>query len=221
MRASLPLVTALAMIAGLLPMRNVRAQAPGPASAVVGAWTLNKDLSDAPAEKPSDDGDTPDRGQRRRGGGGGGGGGGFGRGGFGGGGRGGQRGGQRGGGAAAIDPETAARLRDAIRELRTPPEHLIIVQTDTMVIITGPDGRTIRLSPDGRKIKDEATRMERKTKWDAGKLVSEVSGPAGIKVTETYSADAERHQLHVTVHSDDDRRPFTLNRVYDADSASR
>jgi hypothetical protein len=202
---------------GLAPLMSVHAQTASPTAALTGAWSLNKDLSQSPEDKPFDDGDRRERGDRgdRRGGGGGGG---FGRGGFG---RGGGRGGQRGGDTAAVDPEAAARLRDAMRELRNPPDHLIIVQSGSMVILTGPDGRTTRLSPDGRKIKDESTKIERKTKWDAATLVSEVSGPSGLHLTETYAVDVEHHQLHVTVRSDDDRRKFTLNRVYDADAASR
>lgn len=98
-----------------------------------------------------------------------------------------------------------------------PPAHLIIVQTESMIVVTGPDGRTIRLSPDGKKIKDEATKLDRKTKWDGEKLVSEITGLAGAKITEAYSADPERHQLHVVVVYENDRRPRTVNRVYDAD----
>ena len=72
--------------------------------------------------------------RRRRGGGGG-----FGGGGFGGGGRGG------GQGTPAGDPEETARRRNAMRDILNPPDRLTIVQTDSMVIITGPDGRTTRL----------------------------------------------------------------------------
>ena len=67
-------------------------------------------------------------------------------------------------------------MRDAMRDVTEPSERLTIVQTDSMVLITGADGRTTRLSADGKKIKDENTGVERKTKWDGGKLVSEISG---------------------------------------------
>jgi hypothetical protein len=105
-----------------------------------------------------------------------------------------------------------------MRDIMNPPERLTIVQTENMIIMTGPDGRTTRLSPDGRKIKDDATKIERRTKWDGGKLVSEITGLAGAKITESYSVDPDRHQLHLTVQSDNDRRPITINRVYDADA---
>jgi hypothetical protein len=107
-------------------------------------------------------------------------------------------------------------MRDAMREIMNPPVHLIIVQTETMIIVTGPDGRTTRLSPDGKKVKDESTKTERKTKWDGLKLVSEISGLGPRKITETYSVDPERRQLHVDVQVE--QRPDTIHRVYDADS---
>ena len=210
-RRALETALALAAAAGVLAGgdRRAAAQTATPPS-LVGAWTLNKDLSDQPGDRSSDDRSGDRRGGRR-------GGGGFGGGGFGGGRRG---GGGRGGdgGRGGFDPEQTARTRDALREITDTPEHLTIVQAERMIILTGPDGRTTRLSADGKKIKDESTKLERKTKWDAGKLVSEITGLAGMKITESYWADPERHQLHVTVQNDNDRRPLSVNRVYDADA---
>jgi hypothetical protein len=200
------LVTALI---GLWLSAESRAQAPAPepAGSIVGAWTLNKDLSDRPQDRE------PDREGRpggRRSGGFGRGGGGFGRGGFG---RGG--GGDRGGGATS--PEDVARMRNAMRDIMNPPDRLTITQTERMVIMTTGDGRTTRLSTDGKTIKDDSTRIERKTKWDGGKLVSEISHLGPGKITETYSADPEHHQLHVTVQVENARQPMTVNRIYDAE----
>jgi hypothetical protein len=211
-------VAVSAAVVAVFGVSDRRADAQGsPQASLVGAWTANRELSDAPPQE----GDTADRGTddrrgSRRGGGG------FGGGGFGGGGR---RGGGRGGGGSrggddgrAGDPDQTARVRAAMRDIMNPPEHLTIVQSDTMIIVTGPDGRTTRLSADGKKIKDDATKIERKTKWDGGKLVSEISGLAGTKITESYTVDPERHQLHLTVQSDNQRRPTTIHRVYDADN---
>ena len=103
-----------------------------------------------------------------------------------------------GGGADGRKPEDVQRMRNALRDEMQAPEHLIITQSDATVIMTAGDGRTTRLSTDGRKIKDESTKVERKTKWDGGKLVSEINGLGRGKITETYSVDAERKQLHVT-----------------------
>src|SRR5438128_919338 len=112
-----------------------------PQSAIVGAWTMNADLSDArPDRGDRADGSGRERGDgggRRGGGYGGGGRGGF-RGGFGGGGM------RGGGGGRQVNPEETARMRDAMREITNPPDRLTIVQTGALVIITGGDGRTTR-----------------------------------------------------------------------------
>jgi hypothetical protein len=183
-----------------------------PASSLEGAWTLNKDLSDQASDGSGASDDRGDRRSGRRGGGGG-----FGGGGFGGGRRRGGGFGGGGGGRGDVDPEQMARMRSALRDITNTPEHVTIVQTDSMIIVTGQDGRTTRLSPDGKKVKDDSTKLERKTKWDGPTLVSEVSGVPGMKITESYSVDQERRQLHVSVKSDNDRRPLAINRVYDAD----
>ena len=185
-----------------------RAQAPE-ASALAGVWVMNHDLSDQPPARGAQQGG--DGGARRGNGGGGfGHGGGMRRGGFGGGGMG--RGRMNG------DPEEMARMREAMRDIMSPPERLTIVQTDGMVVLTDPDGRTTRLSPDGKKIKDDNTKIERKTHWDGGKLVSEISGLGSSKVTQTFAVDPEQHQLRVTVQMEGGRTNHarTITHVYDA-----
>jgi len=200
------------------------ALAPAPAQAaekpsMAGVWTLNKDLSDSGARDRGDNtGD--DRGDRgRRGGyGGGGGRGGFGGGRYGGGGMG-RGGGMRGGN---MNPEEMQRMRDAMRDLTNPSDRLTIAQTDSMIVVTGADGRTTRLSPDGKKIKDDNTGIERKTKWDGSKLVSEISGLGPGKATQTFAVDPEHHQLKITVQMEGrggrSNQPRTITSVYDADS---
>jgi hypothetical protein len=189
----------------------VRTETPQGSAAMVGAWTLNKDLSDAglagTGNRDGQGGDDAGRrggygGGRRRGGGG------FGGGGFG-------RGGA--GTAQPQEREAAQRMRDALRAEMQAPDHLTIVQSDTMVIITTKDGRTTRLATDGTKVKDESTGIERKTKWDGSKLVSEVTGLGSGKITETYAVDAELKQLRVALAIDGPRKT-SLTRVYDLDS---
>jgi hypothetical protein len=204
----------VAIMVSVWPTREGRAQTTNAANPIEGAWTLNRELSDSPQdggasggrEGGGDHGGNRGGGGRRRGGGGG-----FGGGGFGGGGRGG------GQGTPAGDPEETARRRNAMRDILNPPDRLTIVQTDSMVIITGPDGPTTRLTPDGKKIKDESTKIDRRTKWDGAKLVSDISGLPVGKVTETWSVDPEHRQLHISLKNDDDRRPLMVTRVYDAD----
>lgn len=202
-------LAAVTLLVGMWLAEESRAIAQTRSTPIAGAWTLNKDLSDTPPARLLDEGNRGDRDRGRQGGGG------FGRGGFGRGGFG--RGGGFGGGGERMNPEDMARVREAMREILNPPDHLTIAQTDTMVIITAPDGRTTRLSPDGKKVKDESTKIERKTRWDGGTLVSEINGLGPNKIIETYSVDAERHQLRIRTEIDNPRRPLTVNRIYDAD----
>jgi hypothetical protein len=182
-----------------------RAQAPEKTS-LVGAWTRNRELSDQPAAR--DRGDQRDRGGRGR----------MGRGGFGGGRGGFGRGG--GGGARMGNPEEMARMRDAMRTIMQPGDHLTITQTDSMIVITDQDGRTTRISPDNKKIKDDNTHIERKSRWDAGKLISEVSGAGRGKITQTFSIDPDAHQLRIVVEAEGgrDNQKRTVTHVYDADA---
>jgi len=185
----------------------LRAQTP-PSPSLEGAWTLNKDFSDKPPSgREGGQGREGHQGGHRGGGRGGGAGHG---GGFGGAGSG---GGQGQGGNA----EDVQRLRNALRDELEAPERLTIVESGSTIILTAGDGRTTRLSADGKKVKDESTKVERRTKWDAGKLVSEVSGLGQGKIVETYALDAEHKQLKVTLNIEGSQRKATVNRTYDAD----
>jgi hypothetical protein len=125
----------------------------------------------------------------------------------------------RGGGAPQMSPDEVARMRDALRDVTNPSDHLVITQTDSMVVLTGADGHTTRLSPDGKKVKDDNTKVERKTKWDGGKLVTEISGLGSGKMTQTLAVDQEHKQLRLSVVMEGGRsgQPRTLTQVYDAD----
>lgn len=170
--------------------------------ALAGVWVRNGEQSDAPTT-PGDRG-----GERGRRGGMGpmGRGGGFGRGGAG-----------RGGGRMGGDPEEMARVREAMRDILQPPDRLIITETDSMIAIAGPDGRTTRLAPDGRKIKDENTKVERRTRWEDDKLISEISGAGPGKITQTFSIEPGRRRLRIVVQTEGGPggRSRTINHVYD------
>ena len=185
--------------------RSTQAQTDPKGTAIVGAWKLNTELSDKP-QQPGDN--TQGNGGRRQGGGyGRRGGGGFGRGGF---------GGNRGGTNSA-SPEDRQRMRDALREIMNPPERLTIVESNSMIILTSGDGHVERLTANGKKIVDDSTKIERKTKWDGDKLVTETSGAGSPKITETYWVDPEHKQLHVGVQMErPNRSAMTINHVYDA-----
>ena len=109
------------------------------------------------------------------------------------------------------------RMRDALRDITNPSDHLTITQTESMVVITGADGRTTRLSPDGQKIKDDNTKIDRRTKWESGKLVSEIGGLGPGKAIQTFAVDPDRRQLRITVQIEGgrSRQPRTITHVYD------
>jgi hypothetical protein len=184
-----------------------RAQAADKAS-LAGAWALNRELSDQPpARERGDQRGHGERGQR----------GGFGggrRGGFGG-------GGGRGGDGRAGDPDEIARMREALRIILQPGDHLTITQSDSMILITDQDGYTTRLSADGKKIKDENTKIERKTRWEAGKLISEINGTGRGKITQTFSTDSDTHQLRIVIETEGgrDNQKRTFTHVYDSGGA--
>jgi hypothetical protein len=207
---------AVTMCAGLPVASAAQAQTASTPS-IEGGWTLNKSQSDQQSTG-RDDQSQGDRGDRSRGGGRSGRGGGYGgRGGFGG--RGGMgRGGS--GNAPPMNQEDAARQRDAMRDVMNPPDHFVITQTESMVVLTAPDGRTTRLSPDGKKVKDDNTKVERKTKWEGGKLVSEINGLGPSKMTQTFAVDPESHQLRITVQVEGNGRAQarSFTHVYDLDA---
>jgi hypothetical protein len=202
------LASATALVVGYWPAHGwMQTQTDNKVRAIVGAWTLNTDLSDKRQEPQ----DGQNGGGRRQGQGGSGrrggfGGGGFGRGGFGGG----------SGSTSSMSPEERQRLRDELRGIMNPPDRLTITETNSMIIITAGDGHVERLTANGKKITDESTKIERKTKWDNDKLVTEISGAGPRKITETYWVDPDHKQLHVSVLLDIPNRSTTVNRVYDA-----
>ena len=211
MNRSIALVS-LIMLAAALPVTPYRARAQTGAGSIAGAWTLNTDLSDKPQQQTQADGGDRGggygRGGGRSGGGRGGRGGGFGGGGF---------GGRGGGQTSGVNPEDRERMRQAMLDIMNAPNRLTITQTSSMVTIVTDDGRTTRLDPNGKGIKDESTKITRKSKWDNGKLVSEISGAGPGKITETYAIDPEHHRLTVTVQMEN-RGPQArvIHRVYDA-----
>jgi hypothetical protein len=115
-----------------------------------------------------------------------------------------------------MSPEERQRLRDELRDIMNPPDRLTITEANSMIIITAGDGHVERLTANGKKITDESTKIERKTKWDHDKLVTEISGAGPRKITETYWVDPEHKQLRVSVLLDIPNRSRTVNRVYDA-----
>lgn len=111
-------------------------------------------------------------------------------------------------------------MRDAMRDLTDPPDHLTITLTESMVIITSSDGRTTRLSPDGKKVKDENTNIERKTRWDGARLVSEINGLGPGRITQVFVVDPEMHRLRISAQMEGGRSGHarTISHIYDPDA---
>jgi hypothetical protein len=189
-------------------------------ASIAGAWSVNRELSDQPKDPSARESGGSDHDRPR-------GGGGRGMGGHGGGGRGGGFGGRGGGGSGGpgMNREDAARVREALRDIVNPPDRLIVTQTDSMIVITAADGRTTRLSPDSKKVKDENTKIERKTRWEGEKLITEISGlPAG-RIVQSYvvdRVDPDQPRLRITVQMEgrNGSPPRTITHVYDRESSS-
>ena len=194
MRSRIFVVVAIVALS-VLTLRGVepQSQPQGDMSQILGAWTINKDMSDL-GVGPTERGDSRGGGYGRGGGGGsgrGGGRGGYG-GGYPGGGGGYGRGGQGGGQPTEQQREEMERRLTALHDIIEAPEHLTIVQTNSMIIVTTGDGRTTRLSPTGEKVKDESTNFERRTKWEGE------SSSARLKATPAASRKRIPPILHIT-----------------------
>ena len=115
------------------------------------------------------------------------------------------------------------------------PSHFVLRSIPVLSSLTFlPSGanRVVRPSADVR------TTIERKTKWDGEKLVTEVSGlgPMG-KATQTIAADPESHQLRIVLQMEGGRQadgrqaaagnsaqgrgPRTITHVYDDDKYAK
>ena len=100
----------------------------------------------------------------------------------------------------------------------TPPTRWTIVQTDSAIVVTTNEGKTTRLAPTGKKIKDDNTKTERKTKWDGGKLVSEISG---LGPGHDHRALLGRYGHPSAACAADDSQPRAEHRSDDAQSSIR
>ncbi len=184
---------------------------------IVGAWTLNHDLSTSPEDIASGR-----DGSRAGGGSGGFGGGGRGGGGFGGGGRGGGGLGGRGGGMGQPSEEDRQRMQALIRRLREAPERLTITFDGKTVAFANGDGRTWKVTTDGKKqtILTGDGEIELKGRIEGPKLIVEetVTGRGKLLYTYAPAEDAGTRRLSVQVKLEGGnmaRRVPEMTRVYD------
>ena len=195
---------------------------------LTGRWKLDPEKSDDARAKMQDVMGEGRQGRGDNGGdsGNGGNGGQGGRGHWGGGGGGGHWGGHGGGyggggyhgggghGGNRPSEEERAAMRNVMDDVMRPADVLTVTQGDGEVTMVGDDGRTTRLFPDGRK--DANGKVERKSKWDGGRLVTEIHAGTGPTVTQAWwlSPDGRQLQSSVLFQSRDGGRQVVINRLY-------
>ncbi len=170
--------------------------------AIVGAWTLNHDLSTKPEDIAS-----------RREGSRAGGGGGFGGrpGGFG-----------RGGGMGQPSEEDRLRAQAVLRRMREAPERLTITYDGKTVAFANGDGRTWRVTTDGKRqtILTGDGEIDLRGRIEGPKLIVEetISGRGKLLYTYAPAEDAGMRRLSVQVQLESgnaSRRVPEMTRVYD------
>ena len=139
---------------------------------------------------------------------------------------------------AAMNPDDMARMRDAMRDLINPSNHLTIVETDSMVVMTSADGRTTRLSPDGKKNQGRQHRNRAQDEMGRRKARDrDQRSRSDGKATQTIAADPESHQLRIVLQMEGGRQagggqaaagnsaqgrgPRTITHVYDDDKYTK
>jgi hypothetical protein len=206
-----------AVAAAALFSPPARAQ-PG-ASALAGAWTLNRSLSEMPKEIGFNVNWFPTSGETR--------GGSTGSTGGSGGGRGGRRGSGGGGSPSpfAQRPESydeSRRVQLLTTEARNPPARLMIVDTPGAVTFTNELGQSRVLHPDvhDEPINAEGVSLIANTKRDGDKLVVDYYVAQGRDVRYTYSHAASPPQLIVEVQFLERGAGDKARRVYEPGGAT-
>ncbi len=201
---------ALAAILGLsLPARAGDSQKPLPD--LSGQWSLERDHSQLPPERPGREGDnekpeegTPERPRGPMGG--------DGMGGMGGGmGRRGGMGGMGMGGPGRgrfprLSPEEQAAMHSLMRSVLKPAATLQLKNEDGAIMVSSAEGGTLVLRPDNKKVKLDGG-GERRTRWNEDQLQEELKAGM-LKVKRIYGiTNTERgRRLVVVVRIDDQRR---------------
>ena len=162
-------------------------------TAFVARWTLNKELSDDPAQKMKEARGTGGPGPGGGGGYGGGGGHRGGGGGYGGGGHRGGGGGYGGGGSHGGGPDA----RQAGRPNLKPPAEMAVTQLEPDFVVVEPEAQIRTLHPDNHKYKNDTEGSEVQARWDKSQLVVETTTSRGSKITETWSLSPDKHRLTV------------------------
>jgi hypothetical protein len=179
-----------------------------------GTWAVSRELSDKGAST-SPDNSAREGGGRSRGGGGMRGAGG---------GRGGRGGGMSGKGGGDADMPGSEDTKRALDAATRTPMRLIIVTSDTGLIITDDEGVSTRIPLDGRTETGAANGVpfETTAKWEDRRLRVERKFKGGLKVVEYYSLSSDPHLLTVVSKPEGGRMPGggrAATRVYEGQEA--
>lgn len=192
-------VAVLALAAALILPFHLAAWVTAPAGVapplpVVGAWTLNRNLSSAPPEPGSGGGGRPAGGR-----------------------------GRFGGGTSQPSDTDRLRRQATLRRMREAPERLTITYDGRTVAFADGDGRTWKATTDGKKqtILTGEGEIDLKARVDGEQLIVEekISGKATLIYTYAAVTDAGVRRLSIRVALEGNtgsRGTPELTRVYDA-----
>jgi hypothetical protein len=192
-------VVLIALVTSALPLGAAK-----PPADLAGVWILNKDRSDDPGDK---DRSNPKRGIASR----------PGLGGAGPMGGAGVSGPLMGGGRA--DPVLREQMREISRLAFARPERLTVTTDGDTVRMVDDDGHLVRLRPDGSKVPEigrGGVELERKTRWEDGRLVTEVRVKDGAsEMKQVYTREGPRLTIQSTFEGEVSARSEKMKLVYD------
>lgn len=121
-------------------------------------------------------------------------------------------------GGRGVDPALKERMRALARLAFDAPEELTITAEGDVVRIVDDEAHATNLAANGSKSEElaEGLPIERRTKWDKGRLVTEVKAKGGGgEVKHVYSRDGDRLIVEATFDGEVAARTEKMKFVYD------
>jgi hypothetical protein len=121
-------------------------------------------------------------------------------------------------GGRGVDPVLAERMRALASLAFDMPDELTVTSENDGLRFVGDDGHATRLTPDGSKRNeiDRTLPVERRTKWDKDRLVTEVKAKGGGgEVKHVYTRQGDRLLVEATFDGEVAARTEKLKFVYD------
>ena len=130
-------------------------------------------------------------------------------------------GGPVGGFGAPPSPEEMEAMRQTMDDALHASKDLLITQDGVSIEIVHDGERVVRLYADGRKNKG-STGIDKRTKWDASRLVTEskVSASFGstVRITETWAMMEARLAITTRLEGGPFEKAVVIRRLYDRES---